>query len=339
MLNPSTNMYPLRFEPIFRRYLWGGRRLAEVLNKQIGDESCAESWEIVDHDQHQSVVKYGDLSGTSLHALIGQYGCALLGDSVLQRISDPAMPAQLQKRFPLLLKFLDANRKLSVQVHPDDQFGQSLDPPDFGKTEAWYVMHADPRSKIYAGLKIGVTRDAFIKAVAENRTEETLHSFEPQTGDCVFIKAGTMHAIGEGLLIAEIQQASDTTFRIFDWNRVDKDGKPRQLHIEQGIAATDFDRGPVNPLPSLATECSNAKTLVASDKFTMRCWEINESIEFGGDGRFHILAVTQGALSVAGDPADELFGLGNTMLLPASLGSVTITPHQPTQMLDIFIVP
>ena len=137
-------MYPLRFQPAFRRYIWGGRRLADVLSKSIGDDKAAESWEIVDHGDDQSIVQFGSLAGRSLHDLVIAHGEDLVGETVWQRINNDKLPAALRTRFPLLLKFLDANRDLSVQVHPDDHMGATLSPPDLGKTEAWYVLHADP---------------------------------------------------------------------------------------------------------------------------------------------------------------------------------------------------
>ena len=214
-------MYPLRFQPAFRRYIWGGRRLADVLSKLIGDQKAAESWEVVDHGDDQSVVQFGSFSGSSLHELVLAHGADLVGEKVWQQINSDQLPAALRQRFPLLLKFLDANRDLSVQVHPDDQMGATLSPPDLGKTEAWYVLHADPGAKVYAGLKQGVTKEQFAAAIQAGDTESLLHAFEAKAGDCIFVEAGTMHAIGAGLLVAEIQQASNTTFRVFDWNRVD----------------------------------------------------------------------------------------------------------------------
>lgn len=328
-------MYPLRFEPLFRHYIWGGRRLATVLNKQIGDDTCAESWEIVDHNNDQSVVKFGALAGTTLGTLIDEKGEELLGSNVLDQITEAGVPEKLKGRFPLLLKFLDANRNLSVQVHPDDVLGATLDPPDFGKTEAWYVMHADPGSKIYAGLKDGVSREQLREAIENGTTEDLLHSFEPNTGDCVFIRAGTLHAIGEGLLIAEIQQASDTTFRIFDWNRVDKDGKPRQLHIEESLTATNFELGPVNPTEPQATQFSNADTIVENEKFVMRRWALDEAVEIEDD-KMHILAVTKGKVSISGDPSGEHVDMGNTVLIPATCAT-TVTPLEPSEVLDIYL--
>ena len=164
-----------------------------------------------------------------MHDLVTQHGPALFGRHHPQR------------QFPLLFKFLDCQQTLSVQVHPNDEQAARLNPPDLGKTEAWVVLAAEPGSKIYAGLKPGVDRaDVGARNNAPALCEECLHQFEPQAGDCVFIEAGTVHALGAGLLIAEIQQASDTTFRLFDWNRVDRDGKPRPLHIRESLDTIDF---------------------------------------------------------------------------------------------------
>lgn len=329
-------LYPLQFAPLYRRYLWGGRRLATMLNKPIGDQECAESWEIVDHNEDQSVVKFGNLKGVKLGELIKQFPEALLGAAVWQRVNSNSIPQNLKGRFPLLLKFLDANRSLSVQVHPDDVIGATLTPPDLGKTEAWYVMHAEPGSKIYAGLKKGVGQKEFHQGIQQGTTEEFLNCFEPRTGDCVFIRAGTMHAIGSGLLIAEIQQASNTTFRVFDWNRVDKDGHPRELHIEESLRSTDFDLGPVFPQIPRPTESTNAETLVECEKFVMRRWTVDSSLEFDDD-KMHILAVTQGSVHVNDDQCPEPLHKGNTLLIPASLPAVKITALQPSEILDIFI--
>ena len=333
-------MYPLRFHPIFRRYIWGGRRLADVLKKPIGDDSCAESWEIVDHNDDQSVVQFGDLAGQTLAGLISESAGQLLGAPTATKISNPELPENLQNRFPLLLKFLDANRALSVQVHPDDVIGRTLDPPDLGKTEAWYVMHADPGAKIYAGLKPGIDRERFAKAIEHGFTEEALHSFEPKAGDCVFIRAGTIHAIGAGLLIAEIQQCSNTTFRVYDWDRVDSDGNSRPLHIEQSLDSTDYEIGPVNPEPARATENDNAVTLAECDKFVMRRWSVGSNgsaATIGSDDSFRILAVTRGSVNVEGDPAGQPLEAGQTMLVPACVGAVDVVGTEPSEVLEIFV--
>lgn len=328
-------MYPLRFKPIFRRYIWGGEKLGTILNKPIGEETCAESWEIVDHNEDQSVVQYGDLAGMTLRQLVENHGAQLLGEPALAQINDDSVPAQLRGRFPLLLKFLDANRSLSVQVHPDDKMGATLSPPDLGKTEAWYVMSAEPGAKIYAGLKAGVDADQLREAISKGETESVIHSFEPKAGDCVFIKAGTLHAIGAGLLIAEIQQASDTTFRVFDWNRVDKDGKPRELHVEESLQATNFT-GPVDVVTPRPTECENATTIVESAKFVMRRWNLEQPVCID-DNKLHIVAVTGGQVQIEGEPSGMPLRLGQTALIPASCGPVNITPQPNAEILDIYL--
>ncbi len=322
-----TDLYPLRFEPLFRRYIWGGRRLGTVLNKPIGPgDDYAESWEIVDHGDDQSVVAYGELQGTTLGELVARRGSELLGRHHPQR------------QFPLLFKFLDAQLALSVQVHPDDQQAAQLDPPDLGKTEAWVVIHADPGSLIYAGLRRGgrppcASRPQWHSGL----TEACLHRFPVAVGDCVFIPAGTVHALGAGLLIAEIQQASDTTFRLFDWNRVAPDGKPRPLHIQAGLDAVDFSRGPVAPQRPQATESPSVERLVACDKFILDRRHIRQGAVVGGDQRFHILVVLAGRVRLAGDPSGRPLESGQTALLPASVEGIRIEPVDPATVLDIYV--
>jgi mannose-6-phosphate isomerase len=321
-----TGLYPLRFRPIFRRYLWGGRRLGTVLGKQIGEgDDYAESWEIVDHGVDQSLVDDGPLQGTALQEFVSRNGSELFGRH------------HPQPRFPLLFKFLDAHRVLSVQVHPDDAGAAQLDPPDLGKTEAWVILHADPGSVIYAGLREGIDRAALAEKMALGETESCLHQFEPRVGDCVFIPAGTVHALGAGLVVAEIQQASDTTFRLFDWNRVGADGKPRPLHVEAGLSAIRFEAGPVMPQVGQPTDAPHAERLVACDKFVLDRWTIARPTPIGGDARFHLVAVLQGRVFVAGDPGDQPLVRGQTALLPAAVGELTLDPLEPTVLLDIYL--
>jgi mannose-6-phosphate isomerase len=317
--------YLLRFEPIFRRYLWGGRRLATMLGKAIGPEDdYAESWEIVDHGQDQSVVRAGPLAGTTLGELARGRDSGLFG------------AGRQFDRFPLLLKFLDCRRTLSVQVHPNDAQAGRLDPPDLGKTEAWVVLAAEAGSKIYAGLRAGVTRDELAAALAAGVCEECLHEFEPRVGDCVFIPAGTVHALGAGLVIAEIQQASDTTFRLFDWNRVDADGRPRQLHIDQSLAVIDYQRGPVAPQRPVAV-APGRERLVECDKFILDRLTVSEPTAIGGDGRFHVLAVIEGSVDVAEESRSTPLARGETALLPAAAGGVQPTSRGGAVVLDVFL--
>ena len=194
--------HPLRFKPTFREYIWGGRRLGDVLNKPIGaGEHYAESWEIVDHGEDQSIVAYGPYADWSLRQFVLKHPRELFGQH-------PDF-----ERFPLLFKFLDASRKLSVQVHPNDEQGKQLEPPDLGKTEAWVIIDADADSEVYVGLKPGFDRQGLAEEVAQGNTEHCLHSFQPQNGDCLFISAGLVHALGSGLLVAEIQQSTESLGR------------------------------------------------------------------------------------------------------------------------------
>lgn len=319
-------LYPLRFEPLFRRYLWGGRKLGTLLGKPIGEGSdYAESWEVVDRGQDQSRVANGALAGTTLDELVQKHGKALLGGH------DP------QARFPLLMKFLDGEKVLSVQVHPDDAMAARLNPPDLGKTEAWVVLSVEPGSFIYAGLKRGFDRAALEREVHRGTCELCLHRIEPRAGDCLFLPAGAVHALGPGLVIVEIQQSSDATFRLFDWNRVGADGRPRPLHIEQSLEAIDYSLGPLSAQKPAATERSFAQRLVECDKFVLDRWQIDKPQTIGGDDRFHIVAVLEGAVEVADDPADKPLSKGQTILLPAEVGECQITPIAATTLLDVYL--
>lgn len=319
-------LYPLRFQPTFRHYLWGGRRLAAVLGKTLDDgDHFAESWEVVDHGEDQSRVAFGPLRGVTLHEIVEQYGAELFGRH--------APPDQ----FPLLFKFLDAHQNLSVQVHPNDEQAARRQPPDLGKTEAWVVLHAEPGSLVYAGLKRGFDRPALEREVHRGATELCLHSFSPQPGDCIFIPAGTIHALGAGLVVAEIQQASDTTFRLFDWNRVGPEGKPRTLHVEQALETIDYSRGPIVAQTPQPTADPQVKRLVACDKFVLDRWALTRARQAGGDDRFHILAVLSGEVEVDGDPSGSPLRKGETLLLPASCGSTTVRAASDVVLLDMYL--
>lgn len=317
--------YPLRFVPKFRQYVWGGRRLGTELGKPIDAEGVfAESWEVVDHGEDQSVVAHGPLQGKTLGELVRSYGDQLFG-------RHPA-PAQ----FPLLFKFLDANTDLSIQVHPDDEQGAQLDPPDLGKTEAWVIMDAEPGARMFVGLKAGVDRAALHQATQENRVLDHMHVIEPQPGDCVFIPAQTVHALGKGLLVAEIQQSSNTTYRLFDWNRTDAAGNSRPLHIEQSLETIDFAKGPV-ALQTPTSVAPGVERLVECDKFVLDRLRIAEPLTIGGDERFHILSVLDGKAAVEHPTHALQLGKGETMLLPAASSAVTLVPQGSATLLDMYL--
>jgi mannose-6-phosphate isomerase len=268
-------------------------------------------------------VAEGALAGTTLNELVRDHAPALLG-----------IHAGLD-RFPLLFKLLDAQRVLSLQVHPDDRRAAQLSPPDLGKTEAWVVLHAEPGSVIYAGLKRGFDRAAFERELRRGTAELCLHKFEPRVGDCVFIPAGAVHALGAGLVIAEIQQSSDVTYRLFDWNRVGLDGQPRPLHIEQGLEAIDFTLGPISPVQPQSTDQSEVERLVTCDKFVLERWRISDRFSVPNDNRCRILVVVDGAISFAAHPADRAWVRGETGLVPACCAGSELRSPVPTELLSI----
>jgi mannose-6-phosphate isomerase len=311
-------LYPLRFSPILRHLIWGGRRLGTVLHKPIGEASdYAESWEISDYHDQVSVVEEGPLAATTLRELVKSRPLELLGPAVGPRVE-----------FPLLVKFIDANQDLSVQVHPDDEKGRRL-ANDSGKTEAWVILAAEPGSVIYAGLKEGVGPDEFRRAIDSGEVEPLLHRFEARPGDSILIEAGTVHAIGAGVLLAEIQQMSDATFRVFDWNRLGADGKPRELHIEQAMESIAFQRGPVSPLtPEVVDlgEGGRLERLARSSYFAIERLETHRPGKIGRPDRFTILMGLEGRCEIIHKEQSRPYQIefGQTILLPASVGECPI---------------
>jgi mannose-6-phosphate isomerase len=319
-------LYPLTFRPVFKRYLWGGRWLGSVLGKPIGPESdYAESWEVADHEQGQSIVADGPLAGTTLHELVMSRGAELLGRHAPQ------------PRFPLLFKFLDCQRDLSVQVHPDDAVAAKLTPPDLGKTEAWVILDAQPGSRVYAGLRGGCDEAVLREAIGGGAIEQCLHSFEPRSGDCIFIPAGTVHALGAGLLVAEIQQASDTTYRLYDWGRVGPDGQPRKLHVEEALAVIDFSAVNVLPVQPSSGAGPNVERLVACDRFVLDRWTLAAQERLELNERCHLISVIDGALTINSSAGRIVLRLGKTALLPACVGNVELQPARRAIVLDMYL--
>ena len=307
----------LQFKPLIKRARWGGRRLGSLLNKPIGDESdYAESWEIADHGADQSIVTSGEFGGWTLSKLLAAHGERVLG-------------YPLADQFPLLIKFLDANDRLSLQVHPNDELARASDPTENGKTEAWVILAAEPGSLLYSGLKTAIDRAAFEKAINSESLADVLHTIDVSVGDCVFIPAGTVHAIGEGIVLGEIQQQSDITYRIHDWGRLGTDGKPREIHVEQSLLCTDFERGPVDPVdPTTISESANQRheLLVESEYFVIERRICSEPCDIETDGRFRIVMMLSGSAELAGRDEAIPLRIGSTVLIPAELDRVVIRP-------------
>src|SRR5580704_6129800 len=249
----QTPLYPLRFEPIYQYRLWGGRRLANLLTAPLpGDGPIGEAWVLSDREDHPSRVANGPLKGRTIGELLAQSPEEMLGQ-----------PAHRFRRFPLLLKFLDAREMLSVQVHPSDRNVDLLPAGESGKTEAWVVLEAGTESRIYDGLRPGTTAEDLRRALGDGTAADHLACFTPKPGDGVFIPAGMVHTLGGGVVVFEVQQNSDVTFRLYDWGHIDaKTGQPRPLHVDQGLACIDFSRGPVGPV----TPIVEAETPVLREK-------------------------------------------------------------------------
>jgi mannose-6-phosphate isomerase len=319
-------MLPLQFHPVLKRIRWGGRRLGTVLGKSIGDANdYAESWEIADCGADQSTVAGGPFEGWTLSRLVTSETTALFGSD-----RGPA-------HFPLLIKFLDCNDRLSVQVHPNDEQARQMGRGENGKTEAWLILDARPDSRIYAGLKPGVDRRSLERHLDAGTVEECLHSYPARAGDCVFVPAGTVHALGDGILLAEAQQSSNVTFRLFDWGRVGPDGKPRELHREESLACIDFHRGPVNPVVPrvLAKLPAQIEELVQCKYFALRRHTFSVPVTIEPNRKFRILIPLSGSMDVRADGYEKQLRLGNTILVPAETSSLTLSPSGTASLLVI----
>ena len=316
-------LYPLAFEPIFQSMIWGGRRLPPLFGRGLSSEPIGEAWVLSDVDGQPSRVTDGALAGWSLRDLLAEFGQRLVG------------PARLAHgRFPLLLKFIDAARELSVQVHPNDEQARRVSPTAVGKTEAWVILDACPEtSRIYAGFRHGVCPERFRAALQERKTPETLHAFTPNPGDCIFLPAGTVHAIGANVLLFEVQQTSDITYRLYDWDRIDANtGRPRELHIEEGLACSDFAKGPCHPVqPTALGNCRyRRESLVGCEQFSLERITTENPVVLGEPDRCRVVVGIAGQGTLAGQP----LGVGDVILIPAEIGTVNFEPDGSATVLE-----
>ena len=293
--------YPLKFRPIFKQRIWGGQKLREFGKDIPAEEKIGESWELADLPNDKSEISNGELAGQTLSSAIKNYPKKITGD---ENFSRP---------FPLLIKLLDAQDILSVQVHPDEQTCQRLGKGE-PKTECWYIIAAEPGAVIYKGLKKGVSKDKFAEAIKKGSVAELLTEVAVEAGQCYFLPAGTAHSIGAGLLIAEIQTPSDTTYRVFDWNRVDEAGKARQLHIEEALESIHFDAGDDEPTVTTMgrlVDCEYFK--IEKGHETKGC----ELLLFAGEMKILII-LTGGGKNLDADGICVEFRAGDCLLVPAA---------------------
>ncbi|AKD54342.1 type I phosphomannose isomerase catalytic subunit [Spirosoma radiotolerans] len=324
-------LYPLTFETIFKDKIWGGQKIKTILGKDFSPlPNCGETWEVSDVDGNLSVVKEGGLQGKSLHELVEQYKGELVGDHVYEKYGN---------RFPLLVKFIDANDDLSIQVHPDDKLAAERK-SGFGKTEMWYIMQADEGAKLNSGFNREVTKEEYVKAVADNTIQDLLNIESAEPGDVFFLPAGRVHYIGKGLLLAEIQQTSDTTYRIYDFDRVDATtGQKRELHTDLAVDAINYHHYD-DYKTQYEKKLNESVNAVTSDYFVTNVLNFNEEVEhdYTHIDSFVILICVAGALTIEAPGGYSVpLKMGQCALIPASVDNVTLVPDGDMTVLETYV--
>jgi len=326
----KAQLYPLRLEPIYQYCLWGGRRLSRLLSAPLpGDGSIGEAWVLSDRTDHQSVVANGPLKGQTLGQLMEQFREQVMGN-LTSRF----------RRFPLLLKFLDAHEMLSVQVHPSEDPSELISAGDMAKTEAWVVIEAEEGSQIYAGLKPGTTAGNLRQSLGDGTIVEHLMSIAPKPGDAVFIPAGTVHTLGNGVVVFEVQQNSDVTFRLYDWGHIDPETKaPRPLQVDQALACIEFgasNSGLVTPRVEITSPVERERLF---DCPAFLLWRVRgqEAFTVGAAGEPRVLVGITGTGQIICDGTPHAVGRGDVWLLPAEAGECVFQPGDEVTMLEIAI--
>ncbi|MBL7970146.1 MAG: class I mannose-6-phosphate isomerase [Prolixibacteraceae bacterium] len=323
-------LYPLKFTPIFKDKIWGGNKIKTLLNKDFGDlPNCGESWELSGVSGNVSVVSNGFLAGNSLDELIEVYMGDLVGDQVFEAYGD---------EFPLLIKFIDANDDLSIQVHPDDEMSEQRHNA-FGKTEMWYVMQADKGSKLQSGFNQQVDQAKYLEKLEKVELTDILNFEEVTAGDVFFIPAGRVHAIGKGILLAEIQQTSDITYRIYDYDRRDDKGNPRELHTDLALDAIDYTLHPEYKT-KYEPKSNESVELVSCKYFTTNVLDLNQTVEkdYNKLDSFVIYICLDGELRIETESGSESVQKGETILIPASIEHVRLKPVSASaKLLEVYI--
>ncbi len=314
------SLYPLRMSPVYKDYLWGGSRIPKLYNRNQPDGIYAESWEISTHPDGATTIANGPLAGKTLGDLLPEHKDELLGTHV--KGDD----------FPLLIKLIDARDTLSVQVHPNDDNAAAVDGDP--KTEMWYFLEGDGSAQIYCGLKPGIGKEEFQQAMENKTFAETLQSIPAQKGEAVFVPGGCVHAIGAGCLILEIQQNSNTTYRIYDWDRTDADGNARDLHIDKALQVIDWEN---NADPRCEVR---GTTIESCEYFQLDRHELTEETAFPNLGKsFHALFIAEGSGVIRWADGEEKLAAGQSWLVPAGLGDYEIIPEGPSLTLLQTIIP
>ena len=321
-------LYPIKFKPRLKEMLWGGTRLGSVMGKKLPEgKKIGESWEVSGVQGDLSTVSNGFLKGNNLQEIIEIYMGEMVGEQVFAKYGD---------EFPVLIKLIDAHDVLSIQVHPDDRLAAERHNA-YGKTEMWYVVDCEPDAVLYVGFNRRVTESEYLDAVAGGTVDELLNKVHVKPGDAYFIPAGTIHAIGKGLLIAEIQETSDVTYRVFDWDRVDEKGQMRELHTELALAAIDFGQ-PQNYNVTRTPVANTAVELKSCPYFTVNVVELDgrmPNVNVARDSFTIYMCVDGEYLIEREGAAAEKVAKGETVLLPADLGAVTLTGR--ARLLEIYM--
>ena len=307
-------LYPLFFEPVYKNIIWGGRNLETVFNRTLPPGAIAESWDVCCHKNGMSIVSNGPLKGKKLDELMKLYQLELLGKKCIG-----------MDRFPVLVKIIDANDKLSVQVHPGDAYALK-DCGDLGKTEMWYIIDAKPDSRLVYGTLPGVSKEEFSASIADGTMQSKLRYLNVVKGDVIFIPFGTVHAIMEGLLIAEIQQNSDTTYRVFDWNRTDANGNPREIHVDKALDVINFDfDGKINTPIGVPRAGFLEEKLISCEYFKVDKITVESIYEDKTDNNsFYIYTALEGAGYLVHNDNTYNIPKGASFIIPATLGEFEI---------------
>jgi len=323
----EPGLYPLKFEPIYQYRIWGGRRLANLLTKPLpANDPIGEAWILSDRDDHPSKVSEGPLKGKTISQLFHDSRDELMGKH-----------AGSFKRFPLLLKFLDCQQVLSVQVHPADTMKKYIPPGESGKTEAWVVLETGKDAVIYAGLKLGTTKEKLTASLKNHSVADYLANFEPKEGDAVLIKAGTVHTLND-VVVFEVQENSDITYRLYDWDRIDKKtGKPRDLQVAEAFACVDLSKTDVQPVPPVTevTERISCEKLVEDEHFTVWRYIGDNSFLVGRKATPRVLVCIDGSGDIEYDNKNYPLAKGEVMLLPAVAGACRFEPKGDVVLLEV----